>query len=119
MDKKKIDIIDKYSTTETIVGTWIDGKPIYQKVIETTSSINEEWHEIAIINENIRFITHLEGWVSFRESKDNEFFPLIYNDGITYSNLMFNIARHSISNKTNYSDIQGKPVTLIVEYTKK
>lgn len=26
-----------YSTTEKIVGTWIDGKPIYQKTIETTT----------------------------------------------------------------------------------
>ena len=31
---------------------------------------------------------------------------------------MFNIARNSISHKTNYLDIQGKPVILIVEYTK-
>lgn len=27
---------DLYSTTEKIVGCWIDGKPIYQKVIQTT-----------------------------------------------------------------------------------
>lgn len=24
-----------YSTTETVIGTWIDGKPIYRKVIPT------------------------------------------------------------------------------------
>lgn len=30
------DILDVYSTTETIVGTWIDGKPIYRKVIDFT-----------------------------------------------------------------------------------
>lgn len=26
-----------YSTTETRIGTWIDGKPLYRKVIETTA----------------------------------------------------------------------------------
>lgn len=27
-----------YSTTETVVGTWIDGKPIYRKVINSTKA---------------------------------------------------------------------------------
>ena len=27
-----------YSTTEKVVGTWVDGKPIYEIVIESTSS---------------------------------------------------------------------------------
>ena len=29
---------NKYSTTEEVVGTWIDGKPLYRKVIQTTVS---------------------------------------------------------------------------------
>ena len=29
---------DVYSTTETVIGTWIDGKPIYRKVIQTTKA---------------------------------------------------------------------------------
>ena len=29
-----------YSTSEQVVGTWIDGKPIYEKVIETDQVIN-------------------------------------------------------------------------------
>ena len=29
-----------YSTEEKIVGTWIDGKPIYRKVIEAATSTN-------------------------------------------------------------------------------
>ena len=35
---------DIYSTDEQIVGTWVDGKPIYRKVIDTTtpSSTNVE-----------------------------------------------------------------------------
>ena len=28
-----------YSTTETVVGTWIDGKPIYRKVITSVGNI--------------------------------------------------------------------------------
>lgn len=29
-----------YSTTEQVVGTWIDGKTVYQKVIENTVTLN-------------------------------------------------------------------------------
>lgn len=31
---------NKYSTDETVVGTWVDGKPIYRKVIENTQDIH-------------------------------------------------------------------------------
>ena len=38
---------DIYSTSETIVGTWINGKPIYRKVINITSQfslpVNGTW----------------------------------------------------------------------------
>lgn len=32
-----------YSTEETIIGTWIDGKPLYQKVMEFTTSIGANY----------------------------------------------------------------------------
>lgn len=32
-----IDERDKYSTTEKVVGQWIDGKPVYQRVVETST----------------------------------------------------------------------------------
>lgn len=35
-----IDQGDVYSTTEQRVGTWTDGKPVYQKVIENTVTLN-------------------------------------------------------------------------------
>lgn len=44
-----LDINDKYSTEEQIIGTWIDGKPIYRKVIES-SSTGEIKHGISDIN---------------------------------------------------------------------
>ena len=34
--------LDNYSTTEKVVGTWIDGKPLYEKVVTGTISSNSE-----------------------------------------------------------------------------
>ena len=31
---KNIDVLEEYSTDEKVIGKWIDGKPLYQKVIE-------------------------------------------------------------------------------------
>lgn len=31
---------NEYSTTETVIGTWIDGKPIYRQVIDKTGTVN-------------------------------------------------------------------------------
>lgn len=37
-DKTKLDNGEVYSTTETRIGTWIDGKPLYRKVVTKTFS---------------------------------------------------------------------------------
>lgn len=42
-----------YSTSETVVGTWIDGKPLYRKVITTTNTISNDTviaHGISNVN---------------------------------------------------------------------
>lgn len=60
-----MDAGSNYSTEEQVVGTWIDGRPIYQKVIKcgklsssgTTLTIN---HNI----ENVKFIRIVGAWAS-------------------------------------------------------
>ena len=42
--------LDVYSTEETIIGTWIDGKPIYRKVIDVGSGSGDFTHPHAISN---------------------------------------------------------------------
>lgn len=52
-------IKNTYSETETVIGTWIDGKPLYRKVITSTltSTIT---HGIANINEivNLKAVSY-------------------------------------------------------------
>ena len=53
---------DVYSTTETLTNkVWIDGKPIYRKVIEATSTKGEQAD--VSIPANISTFTHFEGYV--------------------------------------------------------
>ena len=42
---------NKYSTEEQMVGEWIDGKPLYQRVFNATSLRSDDnWHTIATIS---------------------------------------------------------------------
>lgn len=42
--------IQNYSLDEQVVGTWIDGKPLYQRIFNTTSlQSDDNWHTIATI----------------------------------------------------------------------
>jgi len=50
-----------YSTEEKIVGTWIDGKPIYQKTIDCGGLPNNSTKEIAHGISNLDFIVHSFG----------------------------------------------------------
>ena len=55
---QNIENLTTYSTEEKVVGTWIDGKPIYRKVIESTVANIE-----SVIN-NLGFdvISDIRGW---------------------------------------------------------
>lgn len=44
--KAEIDAKHKYSTEETVIGKWIDGKPIYRKVINTSAKNLYSWQVI-------------------------------------------------------------------------
>ena len=38
---------NEYSTTETVIGTWIDGRPIYRQVIDKAGIVNADtWFTI-------------------------------------------------------------------------
>lgn len=56
-------VLDKYSTNETIIGVWIDGKPIYRKVIKITnpalSAITDYNHQIG----NVDMLRPVEAFV--------------------------------------------------------
>lgn len=59
--------LNEYSTTEHRVGTWIDGKPIYRKVIDFGAFPNATTKNVYHNINNLGFITKLYG-ISFVSS---------------------------------------------------
>lgn len=104
-----------YSLSEYIVGTWVDGRPLYQKTIDcgtlkndNTSTIN---HKIA----NIRYIVGVEG-VMYNSSGIAT--PLPYIDNNTLSNsVKVSTSREDIWIETG-SDRTAYTAFITLRYTK-
>ena len=55
---EQIDDVPVYSTSETVCGTWTNGKPLYRKVILETMSSSETQKSVSLTVSNVdRFIT--------------------------------------------------------------
>ena len=97
---------DKYSTDEIKIGTWIDGKPIYRRVFQRSG-----------VQEQIE-IENLENVIKCDWSQTNS--------GMTYFNYNCDGGSHSMVRVSNgkidiytTNSFVGKPITIIVEHTKK
>ena len=99
---------DNYSTEEKCIGTWIDGKPLYRKVvIGTTKNVvsGEIETKLGVTNVDtvISYSANVDGWI------------------ITYLTRLINLSgtlRLDIMNQESGSGFSVKPFKCIVEYTK-
>ena len=46
----RVTALETYSTTETAIGKWIDGKTVYQKVIPINNTISNSWTDATTIS---------------------------------------------------------------------
>ena len=112
----KINALNTYSTTEQVVGKWIDGKPIYRQVINTTGN-NSQGQSIATIS-NIDNIVNMFGWVrngNIQRSCSTAF----YGDVAWTSQLYENSQYIILECGSKFADFKNNAtITLICEYTK-
>ena len=114
--KAVIDTIRSYSTEETIVGTWIDGKLLYRKVF---TDPNNSWSAYDNIIGNITNFKEptsikaiafndmgLSGWVENNEAGESRCYAYIKSNGEVH------FYRNDVRDGTSY------PKKVIIEYTK-
>jgi hypothetical protein len=117
---------NSYSTEETICGNWIDGKPIYRKVI--IGKLAEENGSgllfANVSNLKIDKVINLYGNMSHKNNSTQIVFPISYNEpnkliaavNMYYSNETGDISYHFLNCNGLYS---GSEANVIIEYTKK
>ena len=57
VEHKEIGNKQHYSTEEQVIGTWIDGKPLYRKVVDFT--ISNTWQDVGTFS-NVDFFTKIQ-----------------------------------------------------------
>ena len=106
--KKSENILHEYSTEEKVVGKWIDGKPIYEKVIQTTFSIG---YTIIPVSD-IKYLINIYGTLDIGGSLRP--FPFVQRD--TTSKVVLN--NYDSTNLKIDSSWNCTDVYLVIQYTK-
>ena len=109
--------IENYSTTETRIGTWTDGKPIYRRVLdELTTNSTAFTEQIYNISGGIRDLIRFDGFIKPDNYGTKVSLNYYYNSstyGCTYfDNIDNNLRLRILSNYTS------KPFVVVLEYTK-
>ena len=101
---------NKYSTTEEVIGTWIDGKNIYRKVMKFPVIK----HGMTVLT-NIDHIINVGGYFNWNGAMQHQYnFPYNDNDIITWIGVDNNIVKIY----TNYTNDTLINLVLCLEYTK-
>ncbi len=115
-----------YSTEETVCGTWIDGKPIYRKVI-TGKLANDSGNSIVFASVpelRIDQLINLHGNMIDNNKVANIVFPVSYNrtNGLFAAiNMCYNTSACTIDYNflNNNGQYSGCTAYVVIEYTKK
>lgn len=100
-----------YSTTEQVVGTWIDGKPVYEKTIDCGAISANTWNQTATGVDNIDNIISIGGFVK----SDTAIIPFTTN--MTSNDVTIHYVREQ--NKFQYWAIGSNATGVIIfRYTK-
>ena len=101
---------NKYSTTEEVVGTWIDKKTIYRKVMKFPVIK----HNMTVLT-NVDHIINVSGYFTCTDAMQHQYnFPYNDNDIITWIGVQNNIVKIY----TNYKNDTLIDLVLCLEYTK-
>lgn len=107
-----------YSTGETRIGTWIDGKPLYRMIIEIDSPGSVSNSNVQIYQYNSNFIVHLfDAYLTEDAGNIHKInWSNIKSDLQLY--LYANNNSHKFYMNTTNPSMVGRPVYIIMEYTK-
>ena len=111
---------ENYSTSEVKTNKkWIDGKPIYRKVFNTTTPSSDGEILVATLSSDVEWVTKIEGTL---KRNDLQFCDINWTyNGTSYSSTWIykanSSAPFSIYQKME-STVRSKPEVIIVEYTK-
>ena len=114
---------EKYSTDETVIGTWIDGKPLYRKVINLNCPTCTRDGVYVDVNTDVSSLN-----IDYIMFKNVNIFCTSYNIFMSYDRIdiavnkgaivWYDITNKNIVARSNSTIHNGGSITAIIEYTK-
>lgn len=106
-----------YSTKEQRIGTWINGKPLYRRVIQATSLTVDGTQIIIASISNMEFCMYL-GWLSYTTGGGYTVIMNSYNPDDPTRKLYLWVDTIAGNVKYSLKNVGGNLLTVILEYTK-
>lgn len=110
----------RYSTDEINTGkTWIDGKPIYRKVIDCGALPNNDSKNVAHNISTLSDVITIKGMAKFDNGNHKQYLPAPYVANTLSANdwIYLSVDKNSIVIKT-WFDFTGYNFVAVIEYTK-
>lgn len=108
-----------YSTTETVIGTWIDGKPLYRKAYYVNAFANNSNVYLDINVENVDTVISANGYAKNSSHTETIFLNSSYSNAVhdsivweVWEGSANKLRLHSTSDRSGYSGY------VWIEYTK-
>jgi hypothetical protein len=111
-----INVLNTYTTTEKKIGLWIDGKPLYRKVINTGQLPNATTKQVAHGISNVKRFINIHGY-AYTQNGQTYPLPWIHTTSVTYqTNIYCDSTYVNIVTGVDRTNINESYV--ILEYTK-
>lgn len=108
-------LLDKYFTDEQVIGTWIDGKPLYRKTVSfTTGSSSDTWTIISGLT-NIKEIPYYSGYIYM---SDTETFLVPSPNANNCPYFSINKSSHTVREAHTNNACNNKTCVITFNYTK-
>lgn len=106
-----------YSTEEQVVGTWIDGKPLYQKTLELTTPGSSSSEIFDLTNLNVDLIQSIDGMLYEGGVYEGQYkFKIpFYNSGSVFANIYIDNKKLIWVSSSYYLN---QPILVTIQYTK-
>ena len=105
-----------FSTTETAIGTWINGKPLYRRVFDTGTLPNNTTKSVAHGISNLKNIVHIYG--AAKNTSNGITFPLPFPSTQANAPIYVYADNYSIVIGTATDRSVFKESYIVLEYTK-
>lgn len=110
--------LEIYSTDERRIGTWIDGKPLYRKVVQGTISSTSNSRTIIATIPDVENVPKCSGYATYQNG-DITIIPTGFEGGATIQVICIKgIGTFNVAVYNSTSSLRGCACLLIVEYTK-